>query len=548
MIRLSAQEGLVGQRLTRAILAQGEEQPALVLQLADSGSDQARNVLGKWRQGGLYLRVSGDGQQVPFTLEGPANAQGKLRALRVEDGQQLVDRAPLFFAESELTPLETTSKLRKAIKSTLDVLTIADPDPNKRRAAVIKLGQEQKKEYLPLLEARLAKEGSAAVRKGLREAVAMIGLADADAAKRLQAVKNLESLNSISGKDLLAKAGTDKNAEVAAAAKRASKSLEDHIKLVDFFGTLFRGLSLGSVLLVVALGLAITFGLMGVINMAHGEMMVVGAYAVYMVQNLCGDGLFLPFFGLGVNMPGLRMGTFGAEYYFLVALPVAFFSAAAVGVLLERGIIRFLYRRPLESLLATWGVSLILQQVFRLLFGSNNVQVYSPSWLSGNFTVSDVILGWNRLVVIGSAVLIVALTWLLLTKTPLGLLIRAVMQNREMASCMGVRTDRVNMLTFGLGSGLAGLAGAFLSQIGNVGPSLGQSWIVDCFMTVVVGGVGNMVGTVCSALAIGVFDQSVQQILLNPVLGKITVLVAIIFFLQWKPGGLFPTRSRSLES
>ena len=188
----------------------------------------------------------------------------------------------------------------------------------------------------------------------------------------------------------------------------------------------------------------------------------------------------------------------------------------------------------------------VLQQLFRLMFGANNVQVYSPSWLSGNFTVSDVLLGWNRLFVIGFAIAIVLLVWLLLTRTPLGLLIRAVMQNRDMAACMGVRTERVNMLTFGLGSGLAGLAGAFLSQLGNVGPGLGQSYIVDCFMTVVVGGVGNLVGTIYSALGIGVVDQALQPFL-GPVMGKITVLAAIILFLQWKPGGLFPTRSRSLE-
>ncbi|RYD64366.1 MAG: urea ABC transporter permease subunit UrtB, partial [Verrucomicrobiaceae bacterium] len=194
------------------------------------------------------------------------------------------------------------------------------------------------------------------------------------------------------------------------------------------------------------------------------------------------------------------------------------------------------------------GVSLVLQQLFRLVFGANNVQVYSPSWLSGNWTVFDVIFGWNRVFVIGFAVVIIIGTWAILNKTPLGLLIRAVMQNRAMASCMGVRTERVNMLTFAFGSGLAGLAGAFLSQIGNVGPSLGQSYIVDSFMTVVVGGVGSLAGTVISAVGIGVVDQSLQQILLNPVLGKILVLGAIILFLQWKPAGLFVTKSRSLES
>ena len=221
--------------------------------------------------------------------------------------------------------------------------------------------------------------------------------------------------------------------------------------------------------------------------------------------------------------------------------------AALAGILIERAVIQFLYRRPLESLLATWGVSLVMQQCFRMVFGANNVQVNSPSWLLGHFNVDDIIFGYNRIFVVAFAVLIVIGTWMLLTRTPLGLLIRSVMQNRDMAACIGVRTNRVNMLTFALGSGLAGLAGAFLSQIGNVGPSLGQSYIVDSFMTVVVGGVGSIVGTVCSAIGIGTADQILQQVTGSPVTGKIVVLVAIILFLQWKPGGLFAIRNRSLD-
>jgi urea transport system permease protein len=217
------------------------------------------------------------------------------------------------------------------------------------------------------------------------------------------------------------------------------------------------------------------------------------------VQNIFGAGVVIPFFGLSLGIPGLNLDGWLYQCYFIAAIPLSFLMAALVGILLERGIIQFLYRRPLESLLATWGVSVVLQQVFKLMFGSNNVQVSSPVYLSGNWTVNDIIFGWNRVFVIGFALMIVLGVWLVLTRTSLGLLIRAVMQNRGMASCMGVRTSRVNMLTFGLGSGLAGLAGAFLSQIGNVGPSLGQSYIVDCFMTVVVGGVGNLPGTVISA-------------------------------------------------
>jgi len=341
--------------------------------------------------------------------------------------------------------------------------------------------------------------------------------------------------------------------------------------VVNFYGTLFRGLSAGSILLVVALGLAITFGLMGVINMAHGEMITVGAYATYITQNVFGAGMnfTLPFVKIAIHLPGLHLTGWAYQLYFLVAIPIGFFSAALVGIGLERSVIRFLYRRPLESLLATFGVSLILQQMFKLTFGSNNVNVDSPVYLSSNWTIFDVTFDWNRVFVIGFAAVIVFGVWLALTKTPLGLLIRAVMQNRNMAACMGVRTTRVNMLTFGLGSGLAGLAGAFLSQIGNVGPSLGQNYIIDSFMVVVVGGVGSIVGTVISAFTIGGVDQVLQQYLPDwapglswvpgigsflqnlaqdaAVFGKIMVLGAIILFLQWKPSGLFSTRSRTLD-
>jgi urea transport system permease protein len=376
---------------------------------------------------------------------------------------------------------------------------------------------------------------------------------------KISAIQKLSALGSIGSLAELQKIEASTNAAPAViqAAKQAASSIEQHIWWVNFYGTIFRGVSLGSILLVVALGLAITFGLMGVINMAHGEMIAIGAYTTYVVQNLFGTGfsfaINLPFsiaghqLGFGLNLPGLNATGWFYQSYFLFAIPLSFIMAALAGLLLERTVIQYLYRRPLESLLATWGVSLVMQQLFRMVFGANNVQVNSPSWLLGHFTIHDVSFGYNRVFVIAFAILIVIGTWLLLSKTPLGLLIRAVMQNRAMASCMGVRTTRVNMMTFGFGSGLAGLAGAFLSQIGNVGPSLGQSYIVDSFMTVVVGGVGSIIGTVYSALGIGVADQVLQQQLGSPVMGKIIVLTAIILFLQWKPGGLFSIRSRNLD-
>jgi urea transport system permease protein len=286
-------------------------------------------------------------------------------------------------------------------------------------------------------------------------------------------------------------------------------------------------------------------------------MIAVGAYTCYVVQNVFGAGfgfsITLPFYfggkaiSFGAHLPGLNATGMLYESYFLFAVPLSFVMAALAGLAIELTVIRFLYRRPLESLLATWGVSLCMQQCFRMVFGANNVQVNSPSWLLGHFSINDIIFGYNRVFVICFALLIVLGTWLLLTKTPLGLLIRAVMQNRSMAASLGVRTARVDMMTFAFGSGLAGLAGAFLSQIGNVGPSLGQSYIVDSFMTVVLGGVGSIVGTVCSAFGIGTVDQALQQTTGSPVTGKIIVLVAIILFLQRKPGGLFSARSRSLD-
>jgi urea transport system permease protein len=431
-------------------------------------------------------------------------------------------------------------------------LQLADPNDKERLRAVSMVGKEQNPERIPVLQARLAKETSSRVKRALREAIALTQLTDESDAVKIAACKELGAVDSIPSQDVLkelaAKATADGKPEVAAAARAALKEVADHLTFVNGAGTLFRGLSSGSVLLIAAIGLAITFGLMGVINMAHGEMIAIGAYTTYVVQCVFGKGLEVSPFGLRISLPGLNSeGTSLYECYFLVALPLSFLMAALAGLALERSIIRFLYRRPLESLLATWGVSLVLQQLFKLTFGANNVQVSSPSWLSGQWTVNDIDFLWSRVFVVGFAVVIVIGTSLLLKKTPLGLLIRSVMQNRQMAACMGVRTERVNMLTFAFGSGLAGLAGAFLSQLGSVGPGLGQLHIVDSFMTVVVGGVGNLFGTVISALAIGMTDQSLQQWLGNPVLGKILVLIAIILFLQWKPAGLFVTKSRNLE-
>jgi urea transport system permease protein len=548
-------------RLTQAVLSEGAEQQKLLADLADSGSKVAGDVLLAWSHDSVFLYVAPDGSKVPVTLEDQLDADGKARAIRIADGAFVKDNTgrELRLAESDLTVVETDMRLRGTIQQTLDMLALANPVADARQSAVTKLGNSQKPGYVPILQGRLARETDPAVRKTINEAIATLQLSSTDAAVQISAIQQLALLKSLGSVDNLNRLADNPKtpSPVAKACRNAVGVINEHIKWVNFFGTIFHGISLGSILLVVALGLAITFGLMGVINMAHGEMIAIGAYTSYVVQNLFGAGfafsISLPFsiagkpLSFGLHLPGLNAGGWFYQSYFLFAIPLGFLMAALAGLVLERTVIQFLYRRPLESLLATWGVSLVMQQIFRMVFGANNVQVNSPSWLLGHFTVDDVSFGYNRVFVIGFAILIVIGTWLLLSKTPLGLLIRAVMQNRAMASCMGVRTTRVNMLTFAFGSGLAGLAGTFLSQIGNVGPSLGQSYIVDSFMTVVVGGVGSIIGTVYSALGIGTADQVLQQVTGSPVTGKIVVLICIILFLQWKPGGLFAIRTRSLD-
>jgi urea transport system permease protein len=528
--------------LVAAVLAEdAAAQITQVRTLAETPDPGVEQGLTAWRLGNLYVYEAPDGARIPFLLDSTTDADGKSRGVRLLDGEPLKDASgkPVLFVAADLTAVDTDSRLRKAIKTTLDLFALGNPNPKMRRDAVLKLGQEQNLDYLPHFDARLKSETHPEVRKALEEAAAITRLISDEPSDRVAACTELQALRSLNGLTFLralekdARSGAARQGPaVAAAAHAAVLAIEDYMRWGNLFGTAFRGLSLAAVLLVAALGLAITFGLMGVINMAHGEVMMVGAYTTFVVQNL-----FQSWFGASGA---------GFECYFPVAIATSFVAASVVGLALERGIIRFLYSRPLESMLATWGVSVVLQQVFRHIFGAANVQVGSPGWMSGSFVICDVLLAYNRLFVIAFAVLIVFGTWLLLTRTSLGLQVRAVMQNRAMASCVGVRTDRVNVMTFAFGSGLAGMAGACLSQIGNVGPSLGQNYIVDCFMIVVLGGVGSLPGTVSASLGVGVTDQILQP-WLGAVMGKITVLAAIILFLQWRPAGLFATRSRSLE-
>lgn len=528
------------------------EQQEIILSLKTKPSPEVVSWLDQWKEGSIYLYEAPDGKLTAVTLTGEAAADGTLATVQVADGTPLLDASgAVVRINPKITDFaDTTSGLRRAMKEVSDLAALANPDLAKRLRAIqdSSIGQNQQK--LPALLALQQSETHPKAVRALMESIAIIQLKSPDRKERIAACNTLASIKSLASHDIIksleAEAEKSKDAELVDAAQKAIVAIDSHISSINAVGTAFRGLSLGSVLLVVAIGLAITFGLMGIINMAHGELIAVGAYTTYMIQNIFAAGLQLSPFGMSISIPGMNLSS-GGNLYFIIALPASFLAAAFVGLLLERSIIRFLYRRPLESLLATWGISLVMQQLFRLIFGANNVQVSSPDWLSGNWTFNDVIFGWNRVFVIGFAILIIVVTWLVINKTQLGLLIRAVMQNRNMAACMGIRTERVNMMTFAFGCGLAGLAGAFLSQIGNVGPSLGQNYIVDAFMTVVVGGVGNILGTVISALGIGIADQTLQQYLGNPVIGKILVLGAIILFLQWRPAGLFVTRSRSLD-
>lgn len=550
---LSAQEA--ARKSAREIIAEAsttldaDQQKALVGTLADADPEEVVLWLKKWKEGEIYLFQDAEGVDLAVILEEEADADDKFALSALATGKPVTgpDGAGIKATKDELYMADTDSGLRKVMKGVTDRIALASTDTKKRLQAVQDTGLEQDPAKLVLLEQRLAVEKDSRIKNALAEAMAMIRLRAEDAVVRQAAVTELGDMGSIAAQGAIktVRGEAEKAGQVSlvAACDEAQRDISAHLSRVNTAGTVFRGLSTGSVLLIAAMGLAITFGLMGVINMAHGELIVVGAYTTYLVQNFFGSGIER----FGMKIPGMNLSGTSWDMYFLVAIPASFLTAAGVGLLLERGVIRFLYKRPLESLLATWGVSMVIQQLFRLIFGANNVQVSSPAFLSGTWTVNDVDFGWNRVFVIGFAVLIVFLTWATLNKTSLGLLIRAVMQNRGMAACMGVRTERVNMMTFAFGSGLAGLAGAFLSQLGSVGPGLGQNYIVDSFMTVVVGGVGNIMGTVISALGIGMADQSLQQILGNPVLGKIIMLGVIILFLQWKPSGIFATRSRSLD-
>jgi len=426
----------------------------------------------------------------------------------------------------------SNNRMRGEIDSALAALQLLSPDDAVRMKAATALVSEPDPTKKSLLDKALSVEKNAAISELLLLAQAAIDITSPDAAVRLAAAKALGKSKTPNTQLLLNQQMTQETDAAVKAQMLASLSeIKSALAWGERLGALFTGLSLGSILLLVALGLAITYGLMGVINMAHGELMMVGAYATYVVQAFFRQHMGAAF-----------------DYYLVAALPMAFLSAALVGALLERAVLRHLYGRPLETLLATWGISLMLMQTVRTLFGAQNVAVENPSWMSGGIQVLvNLSLPWNRLLIVVFALIVLAGVALLISQTRLGLFVRGVTQNRAMASCMGVNTARIDTYAFALGSGIAGLAGCALSQIGNVGPDLGQGYIVDAFMVVVLGGVGQLAGTVYAALGLGVLNKFLEG-WTGAVLAKIAVLVFIIVFIQKRPQGLFAMKGRSAEA
>ena len=421
------------------------------------------------------------------------------------------------------------NRMRSALEAVQASLRLLSPDAAVRRTALAELGRRTLDvAQLPLIDKALAAETDAALRQRLQGMRATLLISADEVPRRLEAVHQLASSGEPSVRSLLQeRLSVEPDAGVRAAIGQALNEVSDRLAWGERLGVIFTGISLGSILLLVALGLAITYGLMGVINMAHGELMMIGAYATYAVQNL---------------FRSYAPGWFDA--YILVALPVSFAVAALVGAALERSVLRWLYGRPLETLLATWGISLILMQTVRSIFGAQNVPVENPGWLSGGLALTpNLTLPYNRIAIIVFAFAVLGGVALLIARTRLGLFVRGVTQNRRMAACVGINTARIDTYAFSLGAGIAGLAGCALSQVGNVGPDLGQSYIVDSFMVVVLGGVGQLAGTVVAALGLGVLGKLLEG-MAGAVLAKIMVLVLIVVFIQKRPQGLFALKGR----
>jgi urea transport system permease protein len=497
------------------------EREAAITALAASGEERAAPILEALAAGQLYVRTS---DKVAVIGKADGNRLALVDAISGNPAGNAV--------EADLERVRVNNRLRGTIEAAVGSLTLMSPNAKVRLSAAESLFKRRDATALPALDQALAAEKDPRIKRAMTEARAAVVLATADApaAQKLAAIgvlRDRADRDSLGVLNAAASAASD--AEVKAAALAAAGSIEQTLAAWQMAQNVWYGISLGSVLLLAAIGLAITFGTMGVINMAHGEMVMLGAYTTFVVQEL-----------IRSSAPHLF------DVSLLIALPLAFVVSGAIGILIERTIIRFLYGRPLDTLLATWGLSLVLQQAVRSIFGSSNREVGAPSWMSGAFQLGQLNITYGRLWIVVFALIVFVSLILVLRKTPLGLYMRAVTQNRPMAAAVGIRTPRVDALTFGLGSGIAGLAGVALSQIDNVSPNLGQGYIIDSFMVVVFGGVGNLFGTLIGALTLGVVNKFLEPYA-GAVLGKILVLVFIILFIQRRPRGLFALKGRSVE-
>lgn len=496
----------------------------IVERLSQGGHPSLRAVLTALLEDRLYFRNS---DQKVFIVK---SAEG--------DPLNLIDPLSLKSAGSapadSLTQIGTNNALRRELRTTVARFALSSPEVAVRLDAVREMLRSLDDASVALLRERFGVETNSSVKKEIATGLALAALDGSDAKARLEAIATLKQSISQDVRNRLALlldkspdgSFVESNEKVRRAAADAVETIDQLRTFYSAIQTLFFGLSLGSVLVLIAIGLAITFGVMGVINMAHGELMMLGAYTTYAIQ---------------AAMPG-HIGI-----SILAAVPTAFIVAGLTGVLMERTIIRFLYGRPLETLLATFGVSLILQQAVRSIFSANNRSVVTPGWMSGSLRLNDALaITYNRLYIVIFTVMVFSLILVVLKRTRIGLDIRAVAQNRAMARAMGIRTEWVDAMTFGLGSGVAGMAGVALSQLTNVGPNLGQSYIIDSFMVVVFGGVGNLWGSLIGGMSMGIVNELLEPYA-GAVLAKIFILVALIFFIQARPRGLFPQAGRAAE-
>ncbi|GLQ08828.1 branched-chain amino acid ABC transporter permease [Devosia yakushimensis] len=496
------------------------DREAAIAALVATGDTRVSPILNTLSEGNLYV-VESTGRVVYVERQGDNYA--------TTDPLTGADLGEVGRRDAE--KVRVNNNLRRVIRSAIGQMTLLSDNPATRRAATQSIMRDADPVNLPLLDEALAAETDPGIKTLMQTARAFIVLQDPAASieEREAAAPVVAKSGDSSAITVLRGALANAPDALKADIQASLDGLSRDAAAWGAVQNVWYGISLGSVLLLAAIGLAITFGVMGVINMAHGEMVMLGAYTTFMTQAL-----------IRQYAPGL------AEYSLAVALPAAFLFTALVGIAIERGVIRWLYGRPLETLLATWGISLILQQSVRTIFGPTNQMVSNPSWMSGSVAFYGLSITWNRFWIVMFAIAVFLMLLMILNRTPLGLQMRAVTQNRRMASAMGIRTPMVDALTFGLGSGIAGLAGVALSQIDNVSPNLGQGYIIDSFMVVVFGGVGNLWGTLVGALTLGVANKFLEPYA-GAVLGKILILVMIILFIQRRPRGLFALKGRAIE-